>query len=122
VEASWQQGDTEAGRELAHAEGVFVGPVYTGKGLAGMLEQARTGRLPAGSNVAFVHTGDTGNLFEIPAVACGAPTASAEAPSPARPAAAPIPGYLVGQNGGGPEAVTNRLVSVESGRWGLRRR
>ena len=59
---------TAAIRELARAEGVFVGPVYTGKGLAGMLEHARTGRIPAGSNVAFIHTGDTGNLFEIPKV------------------------------------------------------
>ncbi|QRP42630.1 1-aminocyclopropane-1-carboxylate deaminase/D-cysteine desulfhydrase [Amycolatopsis sp. FDAARGOS 1241] len=54
--------------ELARAEGVFVGPVYTGKGLAGLLDHARSGRIPAGSNVAFLHTGDTGNLFEIPQV------------------------------------------------------
>jgi 1-aminocyclopropane-1-carboxylate deaminase/D-cysteine desulfhydrase-like pyridoxal-dependent ACC family enzyme len=55
-------------RELARAEGVFVGPVYTGKGLAGLLDHARGGRIPAGSNVAFLHTGDTANLFEIPQV------------------------------------------------------
>ncbi|MGP4084242.1 1-aminocyclopropane-1-carboxylate deaminase/D-cysteine desulfhydrase [Streptomyces sp. KR55] len=59
---------TAAIRELARAEGVFVGPVYTGKGFAGMLDHARSGRIPAGSNVAFLHTGDTGNLFEIPQV------------------------------------------------------
>ncbi|MDX3354382.1 pyridoxal-phosphate dependent enzyme [Streptomyces sp. ME01-24h] len=59
---------TAAIRELVRAEGVFVGPVYTGKGLAGLLDHARTGRIPAGSNVAFLHTGDTGNLFEIPQV------------------------------------------------------
>ncbi|MEV6898501.1 pyridoxal-phosphate dependent enzyme [Amycolatopsis sp. NPDC051372] len=59
---------TAAIRELARAEGIFVGPVYTGKGLAGLLDHARTGRIPAGSNVAFLHTGDTGNLFEIPQV------------------------------------------------------
>lgn len=59
---------TAAIRELARAEGVFVGPVYTGKGFAGLLDHARTGRIPAGSNVAFLHTGDTGNLFEIPEV------------------------------------------------------
>jgi hypothetical protein len=34
-----------------------------------MLDHARTGRIPAGSNVAFLHTGDTGNLFEIAQVA-----------------------------------------------------
>jgi 1-aminocyclopropane-1-carboxylate deaminase/D-cysteine desulfhydrase-like pyridoxal-dependent ACC family enzyme len=55
-------------RELAREEGVFVGPVYTGKGLAGLLDHARTGRIPSASNVAFLHTGDTGNLFEIPEV------------------------------------------------------
>jgi 1-aminocyclopropane-1-carboxylate deaminase/D-cysteine desulfhydrase-like pyridoxal-dependent ACC family enzyme len=59
---------TAAIRELARAEGVFVGPVYTGKGLAGLLDHARTGRIPTGSDVAFIHTGDTGNLFEIPEV------------------------------------------------------
>ncbi|MBK4348989.1 1-aminocyclopropane-1-carboxylate deaminase/D-cysteine desulfhydrase [Lacisediminihabitans changchengi] len=59
---------TAAIRELARAEGIFVGPVYTGKGFAGLLDHARTGRIPAGSNVAFLHTGDTGNLFEIPEV------------------------------------------------------
>lgn len=59
---------TAAIREIAHAEGIFVGPVYTGKGLAGLFDHARSGRIPAGSNVAFVHTGDTGNLFEIPEV------------------------------------------------------
>lgn len=55
-------------RELAQAEGVFVGPVYTGKGFAGMLDHVRSGRVAPGSNVAFLHTGDTGNLFEIPEV------------------------------------------------------
>lgn len=55
-------------RELAIAEGVFVGPVYTGKGFAGMLEHIRQGKIPAGSNVAFLHTGDTGNLFEVSTV------------------------------------------------------
>ena len=55
-------------RELARAEGVFVGPVYTGRGFAGMLEHVRSGRVAPGSNVAFLHTGDTANLFEIPEV------------------------------------------------------
>jgi hypothetical protein len=56
---------TAAIRELARQEGIFVGPVYTGKGLAGLLDHARTGTIEPGSNVAFLHTGDTGNLFEI---------------------------------------------------------
>lgn len=55
-------------RELAQAEGVFMGPVYTGKGFAGLLDHIRSGKVEPGSAVAFLHTGDTGNLFEIPAV------------------------------------------------------
>jgi L-cysteate sulfo-lyase len=55
---------TEAIQELARTEGVFVGPVYTGKGFAGMLDHIRSGRVPSEANVAFVHTGDTANLFE----------------------------------------------------------
>ncbi len=55
-------------RELAMADGVFLGPVYTAKGFAGLLDHVRSGRVEPGSNVAFLHTGDTGNLFEIPEV------------------------------------------------------
>jgi L-cysteate sulfo-lyase len=55
-------------RELARAEGVFLGPVYTGKGFAGLLDDIRNGRIPDDSNVAFLHTGDTANLFEVPGV------------------------------------------------------
>jgi 1-aminocyclopropane-1-carboxylate deaminase/D-cysteine desulfhydrase-like pyridoxal-dependent ACC family enzyme len=59
---------TAAIRELARSDGVFIGPVYTDKGFAGMLDHARTGRIESGSNVAFLHTGDTGNLFETSGV------------------------------------------------------
>jgi hypothetical protein len=38
---------TAAIRELARNEGIFVGPVYTGKGFAGLLDHARTRRFPA---------------------------------------------------------------------------
>jgi 1-aminocyclopropane-1-carboxylate deaminase/D-cysteine desulfhydrase-like pyridoxal-dependent ACC family enzyme len=55
---------TAAIKELARSDGVFIGPVYTGKGFAGLLDHARSGRIERGSNIAFVHTGDTGNLFE----------------------------------------------------------
>jgi 1-aminocyclopropane-1-carboxylate deaminase/D-cysteine desulfhydrase-like pyridoxal-dependent ACC family enzyme len=73
---------TAAIRELAREEGVFVGPVYTGKGFAGLLDHIRSGRVDPGTNVAFLHTGHTGNLFEIPAVVGDvAPSVSATAPS-----------------------------------------
>ncbi len=55
-------------RELAKADAVFLGPVYTGKGFAGLLDHVRSGRVELGGNVAFLHTGDTANLFEIPEV------------------------------------------------------
>lgn len=59
---------TAAIRELARSDGVFIGPVYTGKGFAGLLDHARSGRIEPGSNVAFLHTGDVGNLFEVKGV------------------------------------------------------
>lgn len=54
--------------ELSRADGVFVGPVYTEKGFAGLLDHMRQGRVPSGANVAFLHTGDTANLFEVSTV------------------------------------------------------
>lgn len=51
-------------RQLATSDGVFLGPVYTGKGFAGLLDDVRTRRIEPGANVVFVHTGDTANLFE----------------------------------------------------------
>ncbi|AOI60663.1 1-aminocyclopropane-1-carboxylate deaminase/D-cysteine desulfhydrase [Burkholderia diffusa] len=59
---------TAAIKELAKAEGVFLGPVYTGKGFAGLLEHIGSGKVAPGSNVAFLHTGDTANLFEVSGV------------------------------------------------------
>lgn len=59
---------TAAIRELAQLDAVFLGPVYTAKGFAGMLAHISEGRVPLGSNVAFLHTGDTGNLFEHPKI------------------------------------------------------
>jgi L-cysteate sulfo-lyase len=59
---------TAAIKVLARSDGVFIGPVYTGKGFAGLLDHVRTGRIERGSNIAFLHTGDTGNLFETSGV------------------------------------------------------
>lgn len=42
---------------VGRTEGLVAGPVYVGKGLAGMVDFIRTGRIPAGSTVVFVHTG-----------------------------------------------------------------
>ncbi len=54
---------TAAIKELARKEAVFIDPVYTGKGFAGMLSHIERGIVPQGSSVAFVHTGGVGALF-----------------------------------------------------------
>jgi len=48
---------------LGRTEGLLVGPVYTAKGLAGVIDYVRTGRIPAGSTVVFVHTGGLPEVF-----------------------------------------------------------
>ena len=58
---------TEAGLEavelLARTEGVLLDPVYTSKAVSGVIDRIRTGEIPAGSTVVFVHTGGTPALF-----------------------------------------------------------
>jgi 1-aminocyclopropane-1-carboxylate deaminase/D-cysteine desulfhydrase-like pyridoxal-dependent ACC family enzyme len=52
----------EATRLLPRTEGVFVDPIYTAKGLAGLIERVRDGRLRG--PVVFWHAGGTPGLFE----------------------------------------------------------
>lgn len=54
---------TEAIKELAREEGLFVDPVYTGKGFSGLLGHIKSGKIPKGSKVVFLHTGGCGALF-----------------------------------------------------------
>ena len=54
---------SEAIRLLARTEGLLADPVYTGKGLAGMLGQIRQGKVKPGSTVVFWHTGGATALF-----------------------------------------------------------
>lgn len=58
---------TEASQEalqlLAQTEGMIIDPVYTAKGMAGLIEGVRQGRWPEGSNVLFWHTGGSPALF-----------------------------------------------------------
>lgn len=54
---------TEAIRELAIEEALFVDPVYTGKGFSGLLGHIKNGKIPKGSKVVFLHTGGSGALF-----------------------------------------------------------
>lgn len=50
----------EAMALLAETEGLFVDPVYSSKGLAGLIHHVRTGQLGRGETVVFVHTGGVG--------------------------------------------------------------
>ena len=58
---------TRAGREamdlLARTEGVLLDPAYTAKAMAGLIDDARHGRLAASDRVVFIHTGGTPAVF-----------------------------------------------------------
>lgn len=56
-------GMVEAVTMLARSEGILADPVYTGKGLAGLLEMVRSGRFQGDEDVIFVHTGGSVGLF-----------------------------------------------------------
>ena len=59
---------SEAIRLLAQTEGLFVDPVYTGKALAGLLADGRSGKISKGENVLFWHTGGATALFAEPQI------------------------------------------------------
>jgi D-cysteine desulfhydrase len=49
-------------RHLARTDGILLDPVYTGKGLYGLVQEAREGRFDRGP-VLFIHTGGIFSLF-----------------------------------------------------------
>ncbi|MHB9058329.1 MAG: D-cysteine desulfhydrase family protein [Bacillota bacterium] len=53
----------EAVELLARSEGVLLDPVYTGKAMAGLIDQVRKGRYGPGEPVIFWHTGGVPALF-----------------------------------------------------------
>lgn len=53
----------EAVTLCAHHEGLILDPVYTGKGMSGMIDLCRKDFFSAGSNVLFIHTGGSQGLF-----------------------------------------------------------
>ncbi|MBQ3321589.1 MAG: D-cysteine desulfhydrase family protein [Firmicutes bacterium] len=59
---------SEAIRLLARREGILVDPVYSGKAFAGLLADVRSGAIPAGSNVLFLHTGGSTVFFAEKAI------------------------------------------------------
>jgi 1-aminocyclopropane-1-carboxylate deaminase/D-cysteine desulfhydrase-like pyridoxal-dependent ACC family enzyme len=58
---------TPGGREamdlLARTEGILLDPVYTAKAMAGLIDDARQGRLGKTDTVVFIHTGGTPAIF-----------------------------------------------------------
>jgi len=56
-------GSIEAIQMLARLEGILLDPVYSGKGMAGLVDLIRKGRFGRGENVVFIHTGGSVGLF-----------------------------------------------------------
>jgi L-cysteate sulfo-lyase len=56
-------GMAEAVIMLARQEGIFLDPVYSGKGMAGLIDLIRKGHFKAGENIVFLHTGGQAGLF-----------------------------------------------------------
>ncbi len=50
-------------RLLAQTEGILLDPVYSAKGMAGLLDLCRNGTFTAGQNIVFLHTGGAAALF-----------------------------------------------------------
>ena len=51
---------------LAETEGLLFDPVYSGKGLDGLIDQIQTGYFDGMENVVFLHTGGSAALFGYP--------------------------------------------------------
>ncbi len=56
-------GMVEAVRMLARTEGIFLDPVYSGKGMAGLIDLIRQGHFTRGQTIVFLHTGGSTGLF-----------------------------------------------------------
>jgi L-cysteate sulfo-lyase len=59
-------GMVEAVTLLARTEGLLLDPVYSGKGMAGLIDLVRQGRFKKDENVVFLHTGGSVALFGYP--------------------------------------------------------
>ncbi|MFO0461112.1 MAG: D-cysteine desulfhydrase [Burkholderiales bacterium] len=59
-------GMVEAVTLLARTEGLLLDPVYSGKGMAGLIDLIRKGRFGKDENVVFLHTGGSVALFGYP--------------------------------------------------------
>jgi L-cysteate sulfo-lyase len=57
------EGMIEAVRLLAEQEGILLDPVYSGKGMAGLIDLIRKGHFSKKDHVVFLHTGGSAGLF-----------------------------------------------------------
>ena len=48
---------------LAQLEGILLDPVYSGKGMAGLIDLIRKGHYRKDQNIVFLHTGGAVGLF-----------------------------------------------------------
>jgi len=53
----------EATNMLARNEGILLDPVYSGKGMAGLIGQIQSGQISKDGDVIFLHTGGAVSLF-----------------------------------------------------------
>ena len=60
-------GMVEAVEMVARIEGLLLDPVYSGKGMAGLIDLIRKGHFRNTDNVVFLHTGGSVGLFGYPA-------------------------------------------------------
>ncbi len=51
---------------VAEKEGILLDPVYSGKGMAGLIDLVHRGRFGKDENVVFIHTGGSVGLFGYP--------------------------------------------------------
>lgn len=56
----------EAVKLVARTEGILLDPVYSGKGMAGLIDLIRQGNFDSCRNVVFLHTGGSAGLFGYP--------------------------------------------------------
>jgi L-cysteate sulfo-lyase len=56
----------DAVRLLARLEGLLFDPVYSGKGLAGLIDLVQRGAFSGARNIVFLHTGGSASLFAYP--------------------------------------------------------
>ena len=72
-------GMVEAVRLAASLDGILLDPVYSGKGMAGLIGMIREGRFSSSDNVVFLHTGGSAGLFAYGSAFATAPVAQPDA-------------------------------------------